>query len=374
MAQILGFGDGSDGSKTVTGTEDINGTPRSCSGSSGNTYVTVTAGDEAEFSAGDLVLIHQSRGSTPGLWELNKVSSTSSGQVNLNVPLSNTYVDSGADQAQILVVPQYTDCTIQSGGKIQGDSWNGNIGGIVAIACNSKLDVQSGGSIDMNNRGYRAGSAQTSQGNDGRQGEGDNSSTYNGVSTSRNSAGGGGGDIVGPDQGGPGGGGGSAGSGNAGAGATEGGVATDSQADLSIACFGGGGGGGAYATGGDGAAVAGGRGGGCVFIFANELVVDGTVSADGQTSGYATGSDGGGGGGGAGGTVLIKAVTADIGTELVSVERGLTGGAQNGWSGSNHGAYGRIRIEACTVTGSTSPTYSAPTTPLDWCAVAGGIL
>jgi len=74
MAQLpqLLFGDGHDGTKTVSGTETLN-EYYPCSGTATDDHVDVTSGDDTNFDAGDLVMLHKSRGNgttDAGVWEI----------------------------------------------------------------------------------------------------------------------------------------------------------------------------------------------------------------------------------------------------------------------------------------------------------------
>ncbi|MDZ7379745.1 MAG: DUF2341 domain-containing protein, partial [candidate division KSB1 bacterium] len=71
------------------------------------------------------------------------------------------------------------------------------------------------------------------------------------------------------------------------------------------------------------------------------------------------------GGGGSGGSILIRANTAVLGSSLVTANGGVGGAASAPGAGGGSGGVGRIRIEAGSVTGTTSPvasTGNAPTT------------
>ncbi len=78
------YGSGTDGSKTVSGSETLNAY-EACTGVATETFVTVASGDEATFSAGDMVMIIKMRGETTtavGTRELAVVASTADTVVN----------------------------------------------------------------------------------------------------------------------------------------------------------------------------------------------------------------------------------------------------------------------------------------------------
>ncbi len=120
------FGDGSDGAYSSATIPTM--TYESCSGTSGSTSLT-TAG--TSLANGDIILIHQSRGTGVGQWEINKVASGGgTTSITLSQPLQYTYTDSGSSQAQAVVIPQYTNVTVQSGTWTLSD-WAGNTGGLL---------------------------------------------------------------------------------------------------------------------------------------------------------------------------------------------------------------------------------------------------
>lgn len=345
MAQFLGFGDGSDGDVTLSGAE----TPidSSCSGTAGTN--TLTVGASLSFAAGQIVLIHQTRGTGVGNWELAKVSAYSGTTLTLETNIVNTYTDSGASQAQVRVLRQYRSVIISS--TFTPKSWDGDVGGIAGFLCSGKVTISSTvlGGYDGSNPSSGSGFRQATV--EGGQGEG-TAGDRNSVSTAANGNGAGGG-SGGVNENRPGGGGGgySAAGSNGGAGAGTGGSGGNSvgSADLTTAMFGGAGGastGTVNASGG-----VGGNGAGLFFIFFRELVITGSISYKGST-GQVGGSTVGPGGGGAGGGVFLKGITADIGTNLIDV-RGGSGGTGGGGPGGA-GADGRIRIEVCKLTGSTT--------------------
>ncbi len=96
----------------------------------------------------------------------------------------------------------------------------------------------------------------------------------------------------------------------------------------------GGGGGGADPTGGTCVSGAGGGGGGLVYIAANTITNNGTISANGGNGGNAsftgTANAGGGGGGGAGHVCVVTKTNTSLGTITAN---GGTGGAGAGASG-----------------------------------------
>src|SRR3990167_845309 len=75
LTRVLGsspFGDGRDGALTISGNTTQSLTVKSCSGSSGGTTLTLAS---AGFTNADVVIIHQSRGTGVGQWEVNSIAS-----------------------------------------------------------------------------------------------------------------------------------------------------------------------------------------------------------------------------------------------------------------------------------------------------------
>lgn len=361
------FGTGKDGSVTVSTTVDfnVNNSPfttnanafGSFTGTSGNTSGTVT--DRYGFWSsyvfeGDYVLIHQTQTTNSlnaGIWELNVVtggipSGGGSSTLTLKYPLQNTYTSG----CQIIKMPQFSNLTVNNGAVLVQSAWNGTWGGIIALFCNDTVTIN--GQLSTNDRGYRGGAGRDF-GSTSFTGENWANTGLQKVNAENNGGGGSDGDN-GASKGASGGGGGNRTLG--GAGSTEGGGAQGGEggnisttyAECQLVTFGGGGGGGSRT--GSGAYPAGGVGGGIIFIFSKNIVLNGLVNSNGQ--GGQTSGDGGGGGG-AGGSILFKAITATLGSSTAAV--GAAGGIRGGTGGT-----GAIHIDyASSYTGTTNPTLSA---------------
>lgn len=368
---VYGFGTGSDGAYSSSGNATDAPIDSSCSGTSGATSLTAT---NASFAAGQFILIHQSRGTGAGNWELNRISSYTSGTITTSHALMNTYTDSGASQAQVLVVKQYTTFTQNSGHTLTAKAWDGNVGGIIAFFCSGKTTIAgtfdcagaTGGGSPQGGTGGGATSGAGFDGGNGRAGISSyNSFAFSGEGTANSSQGsnaangngGGGGGLSGPaSSAGAGGGHGTTG-GNGGGSLGSTGGSTAGVAALTTMVFGGGGGGSAkdgplnYANGG-------GSGGGIVAIFSNDLVITGSITTTGGQGGQANVGGTRGGGGGAGGSILLKTQTATLGTNLLLSTGGAGGSAQEGTGGA--GGVGRIHIDySSSFTGTTNPTIDS---------------
>lgn len=343
------FGDGIDGDYNSSTIPTM--TYRSCSGSSGSTTLTLTS---AGFSNGDLILIHQTRGTGAGQWEINKVvSGGGTTSLTLDKALQYTYTDSGASQAQAVKIPRYTDVTVPSGATWTVPSWNGDTGGILVLA--AKGTVTPTGTISASGKGYRGGGIPGSA-SSGEQGEG-TSGAGGTASQSANGSGGGAGLVGSGSRAGGGGGGngatGSTGGLHSGNGQPGAGGSTAGAADLTSIAFGGGGGSGAGDS--NDAGTAGGGGGGIVMIFAKSITEPGSIVATGQTPSNTIES--GAPGGGAGGSVLLVVETATLGTNKITALAGSGAISSNTGDGGNGGT-GRIAVHhSGAVTGTTSPTF-----------------
>src|SRR3990167_397256 len=178
------FGDGRDGALTISSDTTQALTVKGCSGTSGTTSLSLSS---AGFSDGDVVIIHQSRGTGAGQWEVNKVAS-GGGSANLTTSssLQYTYTDSGASQAQVFKLPMYTNVTVDASKTWSVTDWNQNIGGILSFAANGTLTVTgtteanggagqfstSTGSGYGTGGGYYGGYVRTSPSGSAQQGEG----------------------------------------------------------------------------------------------------------------------------------------------------------------------------------------------------------
>lgn len=304
-------------------------------------------------------IIHQSRGTGAGTWELNFLTTISGGTATFSYSLINTY-NTGA---QIVTGGQYSAITLNSGVTIQSPAWNGSTGGIALFLCSGTTSLPGtitsvgqnggapGGGAGMGYSGGLGGNNTTQA----QQGEG--TAGASGGSSSANGNGGGGGlntgGAPGEAQGGAGGNAtaGANGSTLIGGGSVGTGGGTAGSADLTSMVFGGGGGGTASHNGSGGITPGsgGGGGGGIVVIISRIITVTGSITANGGVGG----TDVGGvfGGAGAGGSILFKGQSITLGSSLVTASGGASGPA---------GGNGRIHIDySNTLSGTTTPTLDS---------------
>lgn len=354
---IFAFGDGSDGAYSSVGNATDAPVDSSCSGTSGATSLTAT---NASFAAGKPILIHQSRGTGVGAWELNYISGYTAGTITTRFALTNTYTDSGASQAQVIQLKQYSSFTQNSGHTLTAKAWDGNVGGIIAFLCNGITTIT--GTLSGIGKGLRGSTVMGSSGNPAPQyaGQGEGSSgAGDTLSSSANGSGGGGGGYTANAVSAGGGGGGNGASGSNGSISGSGGVGGtggSSVGSASLVTMLPGGGGGAPLIGNLSAGGSGASGGGVVLIITKNLAeITGAITLTGNDSVASTGAGANAsGGGGAGGSCLIKAQTAILGSNKITASGGAAP-SSNGTGGA--GAVGRIHLDYLTsYTGTTTPT------------------
>lgn len=377
MTLFLGFGNGQDGAVTVTDDTVESPIDSACSGAAeGNSLVATNE----NFEEGQIILIIQMTGDNAGECEMNKIESYTAGEITTVLPLTNTYVNSGNSKAQVRTIPQITDLTISSGKTYKCKDWNGTVGGILALIASGVVtnegiisaagtDASNPNNANTTGGGFYGGGGDSTSPNSQYSYQGGGTTGVQTKSTSVNGNGAGGAYEYNPySASGGGGGNGTAGNNGASAGSGIGGVGGSAVGltDLSKMFMGGGGSGGAI-PGGE-AGGNGGSGGGIILIIARNVINTGLITADGGDGNTGDSGTSGGGGGGAGGTVFIKSQTAILGDTLVTASGGS--GKHNGGSGGS----GIIRIESCSITGSTNPSNSAVAGGYTWCANNSAIL
>ncbi len=373
------FGNGADGNLVVgSGQTTLIDYPREVmisSAPAGQTQITVANSYPFGITLGNEILIIQIQGTGAGNYEFARVIGTNVGQntIALQAPLQHAYTTGGNNNAQVVYVPNYKDVTVLSGGTLTANAWGGT-GGIVVFRASGTVTVNSGGKIESGGGGGGYNGGDRGEFGDPIKGhgwQGESTTSVETQSTAANVGGGGGGQgDDGSRNVGAGGGGGGYGT-SGGIGQTAGsppstggtGGATYGSSDLEAALFMGSGGGGGGSD--DGNTAPGGygaRGGGIIYIAAQNLnVIPGAgsdgINANGTTGGNgASGSRTGGGGGGAGGSIFLIGRVISIGNNWV---RSLGGaGGLKGLTGGDGGAggLGRIHIQYCdSLTGTTTP-------------------
>ncbi|HSH17219.1 MAG TPA: IPT/TIG domain-containing protein, partial [Verrucomicrobiae bacterium] len=350
------LGTGADGAVTISTTQNINtdlgGTVTTVSSfGSATGGTTLDVASATGFAAGDEVLLINLQGDgtnngNAGNYEFLKIQSISVNTLTFTAAIQKLYgattsnLDLTGQSVIVQRVPQWTTVTINSGGTLTANSWDGSSGGVVVFRATGSVTVNPGGAIDVSGLGYRGGAGGSTGGGingesyDGTVGSGGDDTVSGATGGNPGTAGGGGSsnyDGTSPEgtRGGGGGGGNSDGNNTAdGAGGAGGGGYGDG---------GGGGGGGADASGSGGAGGAGGTitdtnaGGGGGH--------GGDDTAPGEelgTPGGAAGSAGAGTNGGAAGSGVTKTGQGG-GTYPGGVNLGGTG-AGGGGGGGQYGA------------------------------------
>jgi hypothetical protein len=339
MAELVAplFGKFTLGDSIISGGATISTTRAGGTGTIGEKVFYATGA----FSPGQVVRIHSA---VTGKKERNMVRSYSTGEVQLMLPLANSY----GSRSQIIVVPEYRKLTINNGVTWLVPAWSGATDGIIEI-CADELIIN--GTLSADGKGLRGGGG-VGNNQSGFQGEGNTNTGGQSASANENAGGGG---VTNNAAG---------GGGNHESAATQGAGGSPGLAgnavgdeDLEEMFFGGSGGSGSNNSG-AGLSGAGGNGGGSVIINARKLLINnstGLLTANGNDGGVSSGSDGspGSGGAGAGGSILIRALYADIGTNLLKANGGAGGVASGGNIGGT-GGKGRIRLEVGQLVGSTN--------------------
>ena len=366
------FGDGRDGALTISSNTTEDPIDANCSGTQGQTTIT-TSNEHASFSsiaAGDKVIIIQSRGTGVGQYQLTDVVSYSSNTLTILDPLTFSPLHSAtagdANKAQVRILKQHTDVTVNAGITYTAKAWDGFKGGIIGWYANGTRTIN--GTVTATGKGFRGGAAVNGSGLTAYQGEG--TSGAGTTSHAANGNGGGGGQnetgLDGISS--TGGSGGNATSGdngyswkNGGSGYTLGftsvsgvGGSQSGTADLSLMTFGGGGGGGGGIFG-DNNGYAGGNGGGIICDFSATIAYgdNGSMTTDGVAGTYFR--DGMSGGNGAGGSILMKTQTAVLGTLKTTADRGklVT-------NVPTYASFGIINVDYLTsVSGTSTPEYNS---------------
>lgn len=365
------FGDGRDGDITVSdgvwGSEPGVGWAN-FSGSAGST--TGSFSDIAWFNGvnggrvGDIVLIHQTRGTGAGQWEINQIVGRSGSTLTFKEPLKYTYTSSGNSQAQIVSSGQYKNLTISTN-LTPYLGWNGSAGGIIFMVVKGVLNVNA--NIDVSAKGFMGGSrAGQNDNNYAYRGEGINENVNTTRSRNNNANAGGGGlnETSSNARHGSGGGGGHGTSGETGIDHDGGqdtsgiGGAVVGNTYLTSIFFGGGGGGPGSNWQESLSSSRGGNGGGAVIIFAKEIYLNNNIWAKGENGLPKPSGNSCGSGGGAGGAVLLCGHLVNIGSNKINTQ----GGSGSLGTGTNtrggNGGKGRIAIYyGKPLSGSVSSSY-----------------
>ena len=313
------FGDGRDLARTIAANTTDSPIDSACSGSAGS--YTLSATNAGFAVVGQAVMIHQTQGAGAGTWMLNKIAGYSAGTITLQKSLNATY----STGAQVLVVKQYTDVTVNSGVSWTAKAWNGTTGGVLAFLANGTVTVS--GAIVANSAGFRSGAGggdtHGGGGGEGIYGWSGRGAGLNEAPMSPGGGGGAGGDTTNSGA--------SSGLNSGGAG---GGYAKGTDASEDEGAGAGGGGGHVYGGGGGGGGEDSHRLGGAGGL--SNAALGGGGGGGYHSAGGASGQPGGGSGGAAGGA----GYTGGGGNGSTTSEQGSAGGG----GGGNYGIADLSRI------------------------------
>jgi adhesin/invasin len=353
-------GNGADGSVTISSSRNINtsilgsnrvgnadgivSTVASFGSATGGT--TLTLASATGFAAGDEVFLVNLQGDATnngnvGKYEFLKIASIATNTLTFTNTIQNIYgatasnLDLTGQKVVAQRVPHWTSVTINSGGTLAANAWDGSSGGILVFRANGSVNVNAGGIIDANSLGYRGGAGGVADG--GQNGEsydafvgkggagtlagtaGGGAGRFNGSNSSGTRGGGGGGgedDQGTTEAGGGGGGGGYAGGGGGGGGGADNALSGAGGAGGGTGVAGGGGGcapGNAVGTDGANAGSSAGNSGvapsDCIGGAAGSGA---TTGQGGSSAGFGGGDADSSGGGGGGGGLYGEATLANI--------------------------------------------------------------
>ena len=359
-------GTGKDGNVTITNTTVINKYMRFY-GSRGDRFGQMLGGIVSWIKPGSEVFLLQMQGSGAGQYEFQEVSSVSGYVINFKSPLKYTYPPlfySSDSRAQIVSVPNYETLTVTRSGVIEASNYDGLTQGVVVFKA-TKLQIDSGGKIDVSGKGFRGSPRRESIGYAGE------SYTYSGhkVKGNANNDGGGGSSYCSCGR--------SAGSGSYG---TVGSPPTSScwknsygqngdtygDSALTKIYFGSGGGSGCRPYRSNCGYSNGANGGGIVYVEADMAVIDGNIKSNGNDaigglSNFYSQCYDAIGGAGSGGSIYFRASSLSANRYSFFVNGGrsyYSYVSQKRIYGST-GGKGRIRIDYSILNGQKKGTPSA---------------
>lgn len=393
--QYAGRGSGRDGFVTLTSHNPIDS---QCSGAVDSKLLNA---NNAQFAAGRFIKIRQERGTNYGKQEINKILSYDS--VNHVITTVNklkyNYSSSGANRAQVIVMPEYSGVVIEAGFSVK--PWNDFVGAHFTFLCTGRVINNSGVTIDGIGRGFRGGDREASGAPPSNAEQGDSPTGAPARSNSANGPGGGGaGDrnTGEGDHGGP--------AANATQPTSNGVVGGDITGDPGIIIDSlnlldrfimGPGGGGGVGPGGNDIGGFGGPGGATFDIYCFEFINNGLWNFSGKDGNTASfygnyndgegnpstnpvpgGSQGCGGGGGAAGDGRVtcnRFINTNTGSILLNGgQGGLSNNPSKGRAGN--GTIGVLGVRCCSYLneGTISAYLTVNEGGHSWCAVPGGMI
>ena len=298
---------------------------------------------------GDTVLILQMKGDKAGYYTKVLVAGAAGTSIQFASDV-NAALFKASDLLVVQRVPVYTTVTVNSGGVLQGQSWDGTKTGVLAFEAQS-VTVNNGGKINADGFGYKGGASNSYTGrvHSGESYCTNSNPSVGGPRSQKGSCGaGGGGDHHAGRYSGAGGGGGYGGGGQTGkqdTGEGRGFGGSTYGGDLTKQLFLGSGGGGGSENN-NNSQGRGGSGGGIIAIWSKVTSIKGTISARGNTGTHTKSGARDGGGAGAGGSVYITGATCTKSGGSINVGGGgwSNGGQTSGQSSGGAGGSGRTKV------------------------------
>ncbi|MFA6973774.1 MAG: fibronectin type III domain-containing protein [Parcubacteria group bacterium] len=375
------FGDGGDGAWTISTAQNINtntngnggrtcadGIAYNLTGLAAGTATLSTTPTAGCLNDGDKVMLLNLQGDGTDVTNVgNYEFLTLNGNVTTTTATftgnkTKYYGDGASDDTNIGTattnqrvilqrIPQYTDVTIQTGGSLTANAWDGTKGGVLAFNASGTVDVQNGGSVTMSAKGYRYASV----GGDYYKGESYNKTgahASDGGWGTTNLGGGGADYFDDPECFEAYFGGGSYGTNGQSAWGGQGGVSYGSSS-LSKLFMG--------SAGGANNNIVVNGGGGIIFISADNVTVTGAIQNAGMTrsstlNDYAAAS--------AGGSIYVTGSNLTLGSSLVNASGGagyINLGVCQDFEYRGNGGVGRIHLKSSNITGTTSPSADTET-------------
>jgi gliding motility-associated-like protein len=185
---------GKDLAKTISAAAVVNEyTALTADAPAGSTTLNVTANTlnannrfAGPLAPGDLILIIQMQGASlkgtligdhcvesdslwgevtnynnGGFYEFQQVNAIPGGGTSLVLDCGLAHSYTAAGHVQVVRVPRYASLTINSGGNLSCDLWQGSTGGVLAVEVLGNTVIASGGKIDVSSKGFRGGIAQS---------------------------------------------------------------------------------------------------------------------------------------------------------------------------------------------------------------------
>ncbi|MBI4645730.1 MAG: hypothetical protein HY738_03795, partial [Bacteroidia bacterium] len=196
------LGTGADGDLYIApgGTAKTDGVKTYVIGNNPSGQNSIQVNSSSGFSIGDEVLIITIQDANTdlntniaGQYEFRRISTLLSTALILSENLSNSYNSTGFKH-QVIKVQNYNNVTVDYGGILTCDDWDGNTGGIICFRAKGLVQINALAKIDATAKGYRGGQFVSGCGARGYQGEG--IFGIGSTSNSSNSNGGGGGQAL----------------------------------------------------------------------------------------------------------------------------------------------------------------------------------